>query len=404
MVSFVYRQALLLFCIVPCTFATKFTVDFPQQLHIDIEAADSTYLYRFECIDSLYAAIEQFETAYEKYRLQVNVLKHGRVVFRYRDPKMLPLIRSIVRNATVTQVYRVAAINVLGAMRDTIAIPVLTALVDDTNAILAETVINALGKCGNGDVAEMLKGKLKKESNGYLRTTTEAAIRRINGDAPVPYSKPFFHDTVSGYVMNAFLFNPMLSGNNETRFCREYDNIIIQNISSGRCIYPHQQFKMNPKTIFNARTFAYAPLGGSLFHVGEDSGFFLEGLPVHSIADGVVTGIMYEQSWGFRVTVESNLKMHNTVTVIYGHLSKFIDVKLGQKISTGDKIGDIASPESVENGGYFSHLHWGVAKGGYKIAKIYGYDNDTSSYIDPYKLIIDENRDKKIDYKRLLFR
>ncbi len=382
----------------------KSAYDFPQKLSINIEDADSSYLYNFESRDSLNSAIQKFQGSFIKYGTEINFRKHSRVIFRYRDPRILPIIRLIATDTTIIPLYRVAAINVLGTMEDTISIPLLTSLINDNNPVISEVAINALGKCGNKNEVRILTKLLKSENNGYLKTTMEAAIRRINGISPAPFEKPFFLDTVSGFIMTSFFFNPTTMGNAATTFGAEYGNIIIQSRSGGHCVFPHQQYKMNPATIFNSRTYAFQPVNDGLYHVGEDSGFFLEGLPVHSIADGVVTGIRYEQSWGFMVTVESNLKMSNTITAIYGHLSKFIDVEVGQKVNTGDKIGDIASPESVENGGYFSHLHWGVAKGGHTVAKKYGYDRDTSNYFDPYELIIRENRNENVDYKRVIFK
>ena len=69
----------------------------------------------------------------------------------------------------------------------------------------------------------------------------------------------------------------------------------------------------------------------------------MEGLPVHSIADGIVTNIIYEQSWGCLVAVQSRLRVCGTVTSFYGHLSRYIDVKVGQGVNVGDKIEEIAT-------------------------------------------------------------
>lgn len=385
-------------------YTTDKTTVFCQKLHVDVAAIDSEYLQRFECIDSLKAAATVFEDAFEKSGLAVEVPKHARVLFRYRDQRLLPLIRKVAADSVAHAVYRIAAINVLGVMQDSIATAMLCTLVTSNNPLLAETALSALGKCAPKKVTQELRAVIAHEKNGYLKSTAIAALKRASGGAPVPFRRGYFEDTLGLYCMTSFLFNPRLRGNEQTSFGDKIDHIVVQPASSGGCIYPHQQYKMNPATIFNGRTYGVQFDDENPFHVGEDSGFFIEGLPIHSIADGIVTELLYEQSWGFLVTVESNLRYHGTVTVVYAHLSKYLDVEIGQRVKKGDKIGDLGPQESVENGGYYSHLHWGVVKGAHATAPIHGYSPDTGAYYDPLTFVVKENYPKGVNYRKLLFR
>ncbi len=111
---------------------------------------------------------------------------------------------------------------------------------------------------------------------------------------------------------------------------------------------------------------------------------------------------MYEQSWGFLVAIESNLRVHGTVTFFYGHLSHSIDVRIGQKVSAGDKIGELGPKESVVNGGYMAHLHLGVAKGSHEYAILAGYAGSVDRWYNPVALIGKENNGGHVRYGKLL--
>jgi len=376
---------------------------FPQKLDVDITEADSAWLSRFEEVDTLRNAALGFENAYSKNADVKNALQHVRVLFRYRDERLLPLFRAIAGDSTIAAVYRCVAVNVLGSMQDSLAVPVLTGLARSDNDVLAEIAVDALGKCGDERQLPLLDSIRQRTDNGYRATTAAAAVGRIRKKVPAPLGKPFLYDTLSAYRMTAFLFNPTLSGDESTFSVNELTSVIVQNRTSPVCIYPHQQYKMNPATIFNARTFGVRFDDENPWHVGEDSGFFLEGLPIHAVADGIVTCVLYEQSWGFLVGMESELPVSGTVTIIYAHLSQFIDVGVGQSVSVGDKIGDLGAAESLENGGYFAHVHWGVIRGAYRAVSFHGYDTDTAKYIDPFEFVIHENHPRGVNYKKLLF-
>jgi murein DD-endopeptidase MepM/ murein hydrolase activator NlpD len=122
------------------------------------------------------------------------------------------------------------------------------------------------------------------------------------------------------------------------------------------------------------------------------------------MAPGVVTNILYEQSWGFLIAIESNLKHSGAVTAFYGHLSRYIDVKIGQRVETGDKIGELGPQESVENGGYKSHLHWGIAKSAFSDAVLAGYAHDCEHWHNPIALVGKENNPGGPDFSELILK
>ncbi len=376
---------------------------FPQKLHIDITETDSCNLERFRSIDSMKAAVSRFEREFSEKNDAVDYTKHFRVIFRYRDRRLLPLLTSICSDTAVPMMHRAVAISVIGIIGDSTCQRTLMPYAGNPNPVFAECAVNALGKCGGKSAIDQLALMRKNETNGYYAATITAAIKRLCGNVPQPLNASQLLDT-SGFVKTAFLSNPMMLGNSQTERNKRLDRIVAQTENHGEVIFPHQQYKMNNRTIFNVRTYGLQLEEGDYFHVGEDSGFLLEGLPVHAMADGTVTLILYEQSWGCLVAVESRLKHFGTVTWFYAHLSRFIDVEVGQKVSTGDKIGDIGSQESAENGGYYAHLHWGAAKGPFASELIRGYAPDTLYWYDPVTLVIRENHPNGVDYRKLIFK
>ncbi|MGV8987005.1 MAG: DUF5930 domain-containing protein [Cypionkella sp.] len=97
------------------------------------------------------------------------------------------------------------------------------------------------------------------------------------------------------------------------------------------------------------------PINGSnRMHEGQDmAGSY--GSPVYSTADGTVSYAGWESGYGRLIKVQHAFGIETR----YGHLSQ-IEVKVGQKVSRGEKIGDMGSSgRSTGN-----HLHYEVRLSG----------------------------------------
>lgn len=79
------------------------------------------------------------------------------------------------------------------------------------------------------------------------------------------------------------------------------------------------------------------------------------GTPVHTTADGVVTTAEWENGYGNVIKIRHDFG----TTTVYGHLSK-IRVTTGQKVSRGDRIGDMGSTGRSTG----PHLHYEIRVGG----------------------------------------
>lgn len=375
--------------------------EYPQKLSINIDEVDTVQISRFESFDSLNYYMSLFENELFNKKSSINYRNNLRVIFRYHDKKIIPIFKQILCDSLIPNLYKIRALNVIGCVDDSSNQKILYDFCLDTNDVIKECAINALGKCGTNNSIKFLRDLLKEENNGYVITTINAAIKRLKTKR-IPLIQENLYDT-SKFITTSFLFNPQLIGNANTTKENKATDTYIQGVVKEKLIYPHQQYKMNPNTISNRHNFKLRLENSNSFHVGEDSGFLMEGLPIHSIASGVVTNIVYEQSWGYLVAVQSTLKRSGTVTSFYGHLSRFVDVEIGQKIKVGEKIGDLGPQESLENGGYTAHLHWGIAKGGYEAAQLSGYAPYTDRWYNPITVIGKENNEKNKFYRDVLF-
>ncbi|WP_415403259.1 DUF5930 domain-containing protein [Tateyamaria sp. SN3-11] len=101
-------------------------------------------------------------------------------------------------------------------------------------------------------------------------------------------------------------------------------------------------FRRDPKT------------GGRRMHNGVDFAAGL-GTPLYATADGVVTHAGWQSGYGRLVKIQHEFGIETR----YAHLSK-LRVKVGQRVSRGDRIGDMGASGRVTG----VHLHYEVRVGG----------------------------------------
>ncbi|MEO0667007.1 MAG: M23 family metallopeptidase [Pseudomonadota bacterium] len=94
--------------------------------------------------------------------------------------------------------------------------------------------------------------------------------------------------------------------------------------------------------------------GGRRMHNGVDFAASL-GTPLYATADGVVTHAGWQSGYGRLVKIQHEFGIETR----YAHLSR-LQVKVGQKVSRGDRIGDMGASGRVTG----VHLHYEVRVGG----------------------------------------
>ena len=127
---------------------------------------------------------------------------------------------------------------------------------------------------------------------------------------------------------------------------------------------------------------AYYPNGGTTnpdikvcpsasYYVGYHTANDLEVFPneinaavlAYAIADGVVRQIGPVSGYGGLIVIESTIK-NVTYTIYYGHVNLSTStLKVGDKVTVGQKIVELGNQCSPENGNVRKHLHFAIHKG-----------------------------------------
>ncbi len=126
-----------------------------------------------------------------------------------------------------------------------------------------------------------------------------------------------------------------------------------------------------PLDSWNVSTTHGEEIGESYYHMGVDVGFDLDaGDPVYASADGIVREAQERTSFGLVILIEHFPDGESANVSLYGHLRPSNPtVVVGQSVKAGDVIGYLGSPS--ENGGWGTHLHYGIHKTPYSSDWIY---------------------------------
>jgi len=138
--------------------------------------------------------------------------------------------------------------------------------------------------------------------------------------------------------------------------------------------------------------------GGGAFsntiHTGYDVAWLRDNLTVVAVADGVVRRALYNQTWGHIVILEHRLPDDSWICSLYGHLSPALTVKPGEVVRKGQRLGALGRSCTWENGGYWSHLHFGMRTGEFGTARwVAGYypskiwNEEPHGWVDPQVFI-----------------
>ncbi|MFA5995513.1 MAG: peptidoglycan DD-metalloendopeptidase family protein [Patescibacteria group bacterium] len=135
-----------------------------------------------------------------------------------------------------------------------------------------------------------------------------------------------------------------------------------------------------PLPIWNITTQHGDIIGDNYYHMGVDAGFeYQPGDPVYAVADGVVKEAQERSQFGLVVLIEHQPEGEEPNVSLYGHLRPSdILVQPGQVVKAGDIVGVLGN--SVENGGWEVHIHFGIHKGVYTGQWVYyGHVHDETT-------------------------
>jgi hypothetical protein len=306
------------------------------------------------------------------------------MIFRYRSSGFIPLWQKFISDSSQNDLMKIWFINAVTQIEEPANLSVLSPYLHSKNDIIRECAANSYGFLAGPDSIPVLQKMFDMESNGYIKETLKASISAIRHGGYVNQISylPQYYESQPKKLR--FFYNKDVAYLDKYVYSKT-DSSIQHYDSSSILIFPVQQFYNRIKYAPKAGTFANNH--GFISHVGYDGAWFFEGVPVHSISNGVIKKISHDISWGTLVAIESCLPGNDTITIIYGHLSRYLSINVGEQVYTGQKIGQIGNSVSFENGGYWAHVHLGIIRKSFKRAQLVGYDTDISIYYDPIKLI-----------------
>ena len=135
------------------------------------------------------------------------------------------------------------------------------------------------------------------------------------------------------------------------------------------------------------------PFSGT-HHVGDDVAWHRPQSTVVAIGDGQVKiASVGVPSWGGFVVIEHTGDKGGPFCSLYAHLGPLVCVRPGQRVKRGRMIGALGRAYTWTNGGYGTHLHFGIVKGPFSSSRFTGYlppkvfKAGASGWTDPQKFI-----------------
>ncbi|MHC4548531.1 MAG: peptidoglycan DD-metalloendopeptidase family protein [Planctomycetota bacterium] len=136
--------------------------------------------------------------------------------------------------------------------------------------------------------------------------------------------------------------------------------------------------------------FANLRQNGRVYHTGLDVGAALDGAGFYAAAAGVVRLVHTGSDMGTLIVVEHQLRGGERVNAIYMHGGDTVFVAAGDEVRSGQLLTTMGLGFSVENGGHFAHLHYGLYPGRFDMRHNYGYklvQDGLRDWYDPAKFL-----------------
>jgi len=338
----------------------------PKHSSIGVCTRKEDFAKRQEALDPLVASLsaETNEAKAKKIRkkLVAAAKKDIECLIRYREPCLVPIFAQITKSSKrwFTRTRALYALKMLG---DRAGVPAATEALADKDAMVREAAASALGHLGGPDARTALEERKEKEKDSCVLATIESALA-LAGAEDRPYD-----EFPGGEAWKEKLEGPegarrvswawTVKGK---KLFNAYDAKTLDYPEATRFVYPISRYKEDLFAGYPRKSFG---AGGT--HAGEDCAWFREGSSMYAIADGLVRMVQGAGGdWGFLVVIEHRLPTGRYMVSVYGHLAFDVLVRAGDVVKAGQRIGTQGLSTSVENGGYGSHLHFGLGDGPFR--------------------------------------
>ncbi len=286
-------------------------------------------------------------------------------LIRYREPAMKHVFLRLLKHDKWP--VRARALYALKMNGDPGLAAAVGEALSDKDPRVREMAANALGHWGDEKAAALLSAKKAEEKDFYVLASIEAALSTISAD-PRPYSR-YKGDA----VWKEALVGPEGAKSVEWVWVRKGENL-FNDYHAAWSDFPDADSFCYPVSEYKTDLFCPAyprrSFGANGNHAGEDCAWFREGCSYYAIANGVVRMVQGAGGdWGFLIVIEHRLPSGDHLASVYGHAAWDLLVKPGDIVSKGQKIATQGLSCSIENGGYGSHLHFGIGDGPFRRSK-----------------------------------
>ncbi|MCE9583016.1 MAG: HEAT repeat domain-containing protein [Planctomycetes bacterium] len=325
-------------------------------------------------------------------------------VKRFRNPELKALFRELLKNPDWKIKHR--ALHALEYYNDTASIPAAWALLEDKEPRLVEKAAIFLLKVWDAGAAKDVAGGKAGEALGVIwskqedtqvRGALDALIKRVAGKL-VP-------DKVSTEVVvkldDGLLLTPFLDGMDKVKAAAP-DYVAKPNMRTGgasastlppatRWAWPLLTWGKE-EVNGSLQPFANLRQNNTIYHTGQDVGCCFDGAGYYAVAEGIFKMVHTGSDMGTLIVVEHNAADSGLECALTMHGGDTVFVKTGDKVACGQLLGTMGLSYSIENGGHFAHLHFGMYPGAFVATHNYGYSavsKGLADWHDPSKWLAD---------------
>ncbi|MHC4820180.1 MAG: peptidoglycan DD-metalloendopeptidase family protein [Planctomycetota bacterium] len=246
-----------------------------------------------------------------------------------------------------------------------------------------------------GDIEGAVAAALVDEVDPYVRSCLHAVRRRHRGKLkPIRVSREFVLKEKDGLLQT-----PFLSGmNNAKRVAPGWKKKAYNKSGGGSAaklpaarqwVMPLMDWGKEEVPGASLQPFAN-PRANGVVHTGHDVGAAFDGAGYYAIADGIVKMVNAGSDMGTLIVVEHHVGDGELVTALYMHGGDTVFVKAGEKVKARQILGSMGLSYSLENGGHYAHLHFGMYPGPFVATHNYGYKKKAaglSDWHDPQEVL-----------------
>ena len=308
---------------------------------------------------------------------------------RFRNPELKSLFLSLAKSEDWTVRHR--ALYSLEYFGGADALDAALENVAHEQVRLRERAVIACIKLWDGrDTPPAIEARMATEDDFHVRRCLDALQQRIAGKL---YVERVYVEHVHKRD-DGLAFTPFLSGMNHAAKvapgyrkkanARQGGGTAAKLPPAARWVRPLLGYGDEVVKGTSLQPFANLRQNGTVYHVGHDVGASLDGAGYYAPAEGIVKLVHSGSDMGTLLVVEHHLGGKALVNGVYMHGGDTVFVKAGDRVSCGQLLGTMGMSYSIENGGHYAHLHYGMYPGPFSMTHNYGYKPVKAGLADWY--------------------